>query len=81
VATTTTEMTAEHHRRSIVNLDPIRAPRLLRQILATRSFHRNSHSPTKVLTGQAELAVGKAEEARRRGYSTPKDNSDGLAVT
>ena len=35
----------------------------------------------KVLTGQAELVVGEAEEATRSGYSTPKHNSDGLAVT
>src|SRR6266542_3867688 len=42
---------------------------LLRQILATRSCHRSSHRPTQVLTGQAQLAVGEAEEARRSGDS------------
>jgi len=33
---------------------------LLRQIVAARSFHRSSHRPTQVLTGQAELAVAEA---------------------
>ncbi len=42
---------------------------LLRQILATRSCHRSSRTPTQVLTGQAQLAVGEAEEARRSGDS------------
>src|SRR6266542_847360 len=42
---------------------------LLRQILATRSFHRSSHKPTKLLTGQAKPASGEAAEARPDGYS------------
>jgi hypothetical protein len=42
---------------------------------------RSSHIPTKVLTGQAELIVGEAGKAKRSGYSAPKHNSDGLAVT
>src|SRR6266496_2554541 len=44
---------------------------LLRQILTTRSSHRSSHRPTRVLTGQAELAVGEAQEARPSGDSGP----------
>src|SRR6266496_3144552 len=44
---------------------------LLRQILATRSSHRSSHRPTQVLTGQAQLAVGEAQEARPSGDSGP----------
>ena len=60
---------------------PLPRPALLRQIVATRSLHRSSRSPTKVLTGQAELIVGEAGKARRGGYSAPKHNSDGLAVT
>ncbi len=34
----------------------------------------------KVLTEQAELAYGKAQEARPRGHSVLWHNSDGLAV-
>src|SRR6185436_13019499 len=62
-------------------LPPSGAPSLalLGQILATRSLHRSSHSPTKVLTEQAERAFGKPVEARRGGKSVPTDNSDGLA--
>src|SRR6266542_1455570 len=43
---------------------------LLRRILATRSFHRSSHKPTKLLTGQAEPASGEAAEARPDGHSS-----------
>ncbi len=53
---------------------------LLRQIVAARSFHRSSHRPTQVLTGQAELAVGEAEEARPRGHAGLMGPTDGLAV-
>ncbi len=45
------------------------SPTLLRQILATRSCHRSSHRPTQILTGQAQLAIGEADEARRSGNS------------
>ncbi len=44
-------------------------PALRRQILAARSFRWSSPTPTQVLTGQAELAVSEAEEARPSGHS------------
>jgi hypothetical protein len=43
-------------------------------------LNRSSHNPTQRLTGQAELAVGEAAEARPDGYSTLDPSSDGLAV-
>ncbi len=38
------------------------------------------HGPTKVLTEQADLAFGEAEEARPCGSSMLRHSSDGLAV-
>jgi len=43
--------------------------------------HRSSHKPTKVLTGQAELAAGEAAEAPPDGRCRLMPTSDGLAVT
>src|SRR5258707_5659184 len=59
----------------------IQASALLRQILATRSLHRSSHSPTRVLTGQAEPVIGEAGKATRGGHCPPQRQSAGLGVT
>src|SRR6266496_2143297 len=58
---------------------PVAHLALLRQILTTRSLHRSSHRPTKLLTEQAEAAFGKAEAARPRDHSLLRHSSDGLA--